>query len=260
MDVSDFLKAISAWPWSMFAAIFGGLSLATLWYIKFFRPGRKNRLLRRPTRTWLLVSSAIQHECQYASQGGEEHTLNELTLPPNSEFIIDLVMKVNVPISYSEIQIGFMGDGDTKPYFTKYMNRYIKVGRGTEIDPSSGDTDDFIDKHLYYHRRGTRTFSARTVLSMAFVIKTRDVGLYPLHLLFISGEPLGEEFHLFVTVEETPSIELVCTESKHKRLSCVIIPIAFERRTCPGDHPACHTGMGEGPAESRRPRSPGGSL
>ena len=59
-------------------------------------------------------------------------------------------------------------------------------------------------------------------------MKTREVGLYPLHLYFVSAEPLGEEFGLFVTVEQQPSIRLVCLDLDHRHLPCVIEPTAFQ--------------------------------
>jgi hypothetical protein len=66
-------------------------------------------------------------------------------------------------------------------------------------------------------------------------MKTRDVGLYPLHLYFVSTEPLGEEFGLFVTVEQQPNIRLVCVD--HTHLPCVITPTAFQRRNAEAEQP-----------------------
>jgi hypothetical protein len=194
----------------MVAAIFAGLSLLTLWFVNFLRPKLKQQELRRPIQPYFLVPSLMQHDCTYAQQDEDEHIINELSLPPNSEFIIDLIIKVKTAISYSELCVGFIGELDKKPFASKYYNGYIKIGRGREVDPSVEDNDDFVDKHLYYHRRVSREVTAGTVLSLAFTIKTREVGLYPMHFLFVSGDELGEGTILFITVEEAPTIKLRC--------------------------------------------------
>jgi hypothetical protein len=209
------ISTISSWPWSMVAAIFAGLSLLTLWYVNFVRPKLRQQELKRPVQPYFLVPSLLQHNCTYAQQDDDEHILKELSLPPHSEFTIDLIIKVNATISYSELCVGFIGELDKKPFALKYCNRYIKIGRGREVDPSVEDSDDFVDKHLYYHRRVSRLVTVGTVLSLAFTVKTREVGLYPMHFLFVSGDQLGEGNILFITVEETPSIKLRCLEPKH---------------------------------------------
>jgi len=204
----------------MFAAIFAGASLLTLWYVNFLRPYWKKEALKAATKTYFLVPDRRQHECSYAHQDESEHILKELSLPPNTETIIDLVMYTKQTISYSELIVGCMGDLERKPTFTKYYNRYVKVGKGQEIDPALKTEDDYVDKHFYYHRKASRLVSSGTVLSFAFTMQTRSEGLYPLHILFVSGDAIGEEQSLFVTVEKTPSITMRCLEPKHARLNC----------------------------------------
>jgi hypothetical protein len=143
-----------------------------------------------------------------------------LSVAPTTELIIDLVMHVKHAISYSELIVGFIGDLDKKPLVTKYCNRYVSVGRGKEVNPAEEREDDYIDKHLYYHRRVSRTVSRGTVLSSAFTIQTRSEGLYPFHVLFVSEEPIGEEWFLFITVERTETIRMQCLELKHKLRDC----------------------------------------
>jgi hypothetical protein len=235
MNAMDLVPISPASPWSIAAAIFSGLSLLTIWYINFVKPRRKSRLLHRATRSHFLVPSAVQHGCDYANQDDKDHTLNELSLPPNSEFTIDLIIRIHAPISFSEIIIGFKGEPEKKPYFIKYYNRYISIGKGREVDPSRETTDDYVDKYFYYHRRQQRSLNAGITFSLAFTMKTRDVGLYPLHLYFVSTEPLGEEFGLFVTVEQQPNIRLVCVD--HTHLPCVITPTAFQRRNAEAEQP-----------------------
>lgn len=163
MNAMDLVPISPASLWSIAAAIFSGLSLLTIWYINFVKPRRKSRLLQRATKSHFLVPSAALHDCDYASQDDKEHTLNELTLPPNSEFIIDLIIRIHAPISFSEIVIGFKGEPDKKPYFTKYYNRYISIRKGREVDPSMETSDDYVDKHFYYQRRQQRSFTPEIV-------------------------------------------------------------------------------------------------
>jgi hypothetical protein len=176
-----------AWPWSMFATFVGAASLITIWYFNSIRPFHRKEQLKKATKSYFLIPASTQHPCNYAEQDDEhEHTLTELSLPPSSEMIIDLIMKVRQPISFSEMIVGFKGNPGQKPVFTKYHNRYIKVGKGREVDPQAEEEDDYIDKHQYYHRKVARSVSADIVLSFAFTIRTNAIGLFPLHVLFIS--------------------------------------------------------------------------
>jgi hypothetical protein len=218
--INAIISAVTPWPWSMLAAIFGGLSLITLWYVNFLKPKLKRRALKAATKTYFLVPLRTQHECSYADQDDQEHILKELSLRPNQETVVDLVAHVQATLSYSEICIGFMGDPNQEPYFTKYFNRYITSGRGREVDPELEQDDDFIDKHYYYHRKVSKMVSAGTVLSLAFTIKTRDIGLYPLNIQFISDQEVGEEASLYVTVEKAATITLCCVDPNHKHLQC----------------------------------------
>jgi hypothetical protein len=214
---------IQAWPWSMFAAIFGGLSLITLWWINVIRPRRRRRALRSAAKTFFLVPKARQHECKYAIQDDEEHVLKDISLWPNGETTVDMVIYIKETFSFTEIGIGFLGDPDRKPYFTKYFNRYVEIGRGREVDPARETDDDFVDKHFYYHRRVNRTVTAGMVLSIAFTIKTRDVGFFPMHIYFLSDEPIGEGFDCFVTVEGAESLRQCCQEASHKSFRCRLV-------------------------------------
>lgn len=216
----------------MFAAIFGGLSLFTLWYLNVVRPRLRQRALETATKTVFLVPSKTQHDCGYAPQDQDEHILREISLPPNSEAIIDFVTHFNVTFSFSEVGIGFVGDLSKKPYFTRYFNRYVEVGKGREIDPALETTDDFIDKHHYYHHRwpNSRTITAGTVLSMAFKIKTIGEGTFPLHVYFMSNEIIGEEKICFVTVETAATVQPKCIDPEHQGRECTQgLPIKVAR-------------------------------
>jgi hypothetical protein len=214
----------------MLAAIFAGLSLATLWYINFLKPQVRRRALKGAIQTYFLVPLKAQHACSYANQDDEEHILKQISVPPNSELVVDLVMHIKVPISYSEWHIGFAGEMESKPYFSKYSNRYIAVGKGTEVDPSLKDSEDFIDKHFYYHvRRGARSISAGTVISAAFTIKTRAAGLYPLRVIFVSEEDISEEASIFVCVESKPTLKVLCVDPSHKLRPCSQGVLAIEQ-------------------------------
>lgn len=212
--------AVSTWPWAMAAAIFGGISLLTLWYVNFVRPYRRRRALKAATKTYFLVPASTQHECSYATMDDKEHLLKDLSVRPNTELIVDLVMHVKQDISYSEVIVGFMGDPSRKPQIKKYTNRYILVGKGREVDPMTGATEDYIDKHRYYHRKFPLVVTKGNVLSMAFTIETQSEGLFPLQISFISDEPIEGEWGLFLTVENTPTIKQKCAEPEHRQLDC----------------------------------------
>lgn len=213
------VAAISTWPWAMFAAVFGLLSLLTLWYLNFLKPRRERRKLAYATKTYFLIPARQLHGCEYAVQDEQEHITSELSISPNTTLTLDLVTYVSIPISFAELIVGFLGDVSKKPKVTKYYNRYVSIGKGREVDPAEEKEDDYIDKHGYYHRRVPRHFSGG-VLSSAFTITTQSEGLYPLHIYFVSERPIEDRSSSFITVERIPTVKLLCCERDHKHLDC----------------------------------------
>lgn len=204
----------------MIAAIFGGLSLCILVYVNVLRPYFRSNRLRRAAKTFFIVPRDDLHDCSYAVQDKDEHHLKEISLPPDSEATVDMIVNINAPFSYSEIIVGFLGDVKRKPYFEKYFNRYVSVGKGQEIDPSKERDDDFIDKYFYYHRKVEKSVTLGMVISIAFKIKTRAEGVYPLHLYFVSNEPVQHENVCYITVEKERSFKLKCAIPDHKERQC----------------------------------------
>jgi hypothetical protein len=165
------------------------------------------------------VPSRRNHFCEYAAQGDDdEHLLKELTLPPNSEVVVDFVIDFKTPISYSELSIECQGPLETKPYAVKYFNRFIELGDEQEIVPGHG-TRHYLDKHKVYHARGDRTFPPARI-SVAFIIKTRAIGTFPVRFSFPTDEIVGSVGGLFITVEESQTHSMRCFDPTHRERAC----------------------------------------
>lgn len=222
------VAGIAEFPWAMVAALCAAASLGTLWYVNFFKPRLRERRLLSCVSAYILVPRK-NRPCSYAMQDDNEHLLKEISLEGNKTHIVDFILRVNFPFSYSEILIGFTGDNpDRKPQILRWSNRFVRAGRGMEADPSLQNTDDYIDVHGCYHRKVSNKFDRGAILSMAFTIETRDNGLYPLHIIFASHEKIGEITDLFVTVEPVSTVHLRCVDQTHSKLGCAkgIRPLA----------------------------------
>jgi hypothetical protein len=192
---------------AMFALLIGCATFAVVYTVNVRRPKRRRKELEQPGSAYFLVPSRRNHSCEYAAQhDDDEHLLKELTLPPNSEVTVDFVIDLKVPISYSELNIECQGPVETKPYAIRYFNRFIELGEEQEIAPGPG-AKHYIDKHKVYHARGDRAFPP-TRIAVAFVIKTRSIGTFPVRFGFVSNEIIGSIGGLFITVEGTPTVSM----------------------------------------------------
>ena len=138
--------------------------------------------------------------CTYAAQTDQEQRLKSIILPANSKVVIDFVLDWTKQISFSEVQFGFEGALDDKPHVLKYTNNYIRFGRKREVDPTTDDTDDYVDINYTYHVVKTKTSSPGLVQSFGFTVRTNAPGTYKLKIDFVGFEELSIE-DLSVTVE-----------------------------------------------------------
>jgi hypothetical protein len=210
------ISAISAAPLAAVAALFSFLSLCVAAHINFIKPAMRRRKLKNCVTAYFIVPS-FPRSCSYARQDNEEHRLKEISLKPNAEVVIDLILLTNVSFAFSEIQVGFMGQLEDKPHMLKYTNKFIRSGKNHEVDPSNTDTEDFIDINFSYHKIGDRSFSTDTTRSLAFTVKTNREGSYPLKIGFGSYEEIGVSASLYVKVEQNTSAKQKCVVVEHVR-------------------------------------------
>jgi hypothetical protein len=210
------ISAISNAPIAAVAALFAFLSLSVAIYVNFIKPATRRRLLKDCVSAYFIVPTTLR-PCVYARQDGEEHRLKEISLRPNAEVVVDLIMLTKCSFAFSEIHAGFMGELEDKPHVLKYTNRFIRSGKHHEVDPSKGDTEDYIDVNFHYHRVGNRSWSTETTRSLAFTVRTNRAGIYPFQIRFTSDEDVGSVASLYVTVEEKFSVKQQCIIAEHIR-------------------------------------------
>jgi hypothetical protein len=210
------VSAISDAPIAAVAALFAFLSLSVAIYVNFVKPALRAQILKGCVSAYFIVPTTAR-PCAYARQDDEEHRLKELSLKPNTEVVIDLIMLSQCTFAFSEVQVGFMGELERKPHILKYTNRFIRFGKHHEIDPSNADTEDYVDVNLSYHRVGSRLFSADSTRSLAFTVRTNKPGVYPLKIQFGSDEHIGAVGNLYVTVEEDFTVKQRCVLDEHVR-------------------------------------------
>jgi hypothetical protein len=213
---SAMISAISNAPVAAVAAFFAFLSLSVAVYVNFIKPRIRGRKLEHCVSAYFIVPSKAR-PCAYARQDNEEHRLKEISLRPNAEVVVDLIMLSECSFAFSEAEVGFVGPLEDKPQILKYTNRFIRSGKHRDVDPSKDDTEDYVDVHLNYHRVGNRVWSAGNTRAIAFTIKTNEIGIYPLQIQFDSEEKVGIVGGLYVKVEKDFTIKQQCVLSEHVR-------------------------------------------
>jgi hypothetical protein len=211
--MSAMIEAISNSPVAAVAALFAFLSLSVALYVNFIKPSIRKRKLESCVTAYFIVPD-LARPCAYARQDSEEHRLKQISLKPNTETLVDLIMETNCSFAFSEMLFDFRGTLEDKPFMKKYTNSFIQTGKRREADPSKDDTEDYIDVHRGYHRVVDRVW-ADGIRAVAFTIKTNKVGTYPLLINFSSNEVIGTVGGLYVTVEDEFSTKQPCVLDEH---------------------------------------------
>ena len=99
-----FLIAISNAPVAALAALFALLSLSVAVHVNFIKPAIRRRSLRHSVSAYFIVPTTAR-PCAYAHQDEEEHRLQEISLKPNTEAVIDLIMLSKCSFASSEVQV-----------------------------------------------------------------------------------------------------------------------------------------------------------
>ncbi len=225
MSLSDIATTPAATGIIALAGLFVSfVSLFVAIHTQIFVRRRRHKALLSPTEGFFIVPAKQHHDCEYATQDGESHKVKEITLLPHSEVGVDMILECKVAFAHNEIAVGFLGNDAAKPYAKEYFNRFIEVGDGQRVVP--GDEKDrnthYIDKHKFYHVRGAQaqTRSLGSVIAAGFTIVTREPGLYPVRIDLPGDEIEGSIWHLFITVEDQPTIAMKCMFTEHRHMPC----------------------------------------
>jgi hypothetical protein len=153
--MSGFVPPFWAWtyPWPMIGvfltAILLAITVAGIVY-HFLKRRERAKLLKDPFEVHFLVPSVTDHKVNYP-QDSEEHHVDELSLPSDSEVDVVVWMNPRLNIVLSELQFGCIGDdNEAKPEPLYYFNWWVKEGPRKKITPED-DKGQYRDITNYYH-------------------------------------------------------------------------------------------------------------
>jgi hypothetical protein len=151
------LGMISSFPWNMISTIIATVVLAFA-YVEFRRRRKQDALererkekLKDPFEVHFLIPKITEHKVNYYPQDGEEHRVDELSVPSDSKVNIVVWMNPRLNVVLSELQFGCIGDdNEAKPEPLYYFNWWVKEGPRKEMHPDD-DTGQYRDITNYYH-------------------------------------------------------------------------------------------------------------
>ena len=129
--ISEVWATIQTWQWPMISAFFSAAALFLIWYTQIGRPWRRRRKLKRPFKAYFLITSVNRFPLSYVLQDEKtEHLVKELTVPPNSEIPIQILLKPR--LSFLEREIYFGCDeslvAENKPRATEWFVPFVTQG------------------------------------------------------------------------------------------------------------------------------------
>jgi hypothetical protein len=218
--------AVSGWRWDIIGGISSVISAlsatATLYFVSQFEAIRRRRRLLHPGNAFFIIPASFHHTCDYAIQNELEHRLLTIVLPSNSQCIIDLVLESTVEFDTTEIAVGCDGEWSIKPYVTEQCNRFIEVGNRRRVIPRGGGSEDYLDKHHYYHAVRHSQFNDGNAKALGFKIKTLSAGKFHMSLPFSGSTVRGEFKGLTVVVSDTPMTPMHCVDPNHQHRDCAV--------------------------------------
>jgi hypothetical protein len=209
----------------MFAAFLAGATFIVVCYINFGRPAKRFRELERPVSAYFVIPAKADHGCEFASQDDEEHRVKKITLPTNSEVIVDLVLNPRLHFIASEVYFGCWEDTNNKrsrrPYAMEYLNRFIETGARRHIIPGQGNSHE-IDKHHFYHVKDPSQWSIGDDITVGFKMITYEPGVFPVRMFFRGDAREGKSDDLIIHVEGYPQARMPCVRPEHAHMACAV--------------------------------------
>jgi hypothetical protein len=165
--------------------------------------------LRSPVRMYFLIPDK-RCKLSYANQDNEEHLIEELVLPSNSESQVLIWFKPRVNYYEDSIYFGCKGDLNKKPWVIDFSNPFV-------LD-NNLQRSYYRDWHQHYHILTGRSRIKEEVYVSGFVVKTFEEGEYEANVFLHTPSKLGRA-KLKITVKNAPSTKILCLmhkESKRK--------------------------------------------
>jgi hypothetical protein len=221
--MSAIMAKLADWPWEMIAAFLSAAVLVLYLAVEFIRPHVRRRKLKRPCNVQFVIHPTREGHSDYAIQDDNWHFAKEITLPPASDFHVEIMLRPRLNFVESEFAFGCSDDSpldaDKKPFATGYINSFIV--RGKKSATPEEDENHYTDRHGFYHIR--RSFAQRSVgqdFIVGLKLRTRAVGVFKVEVWLTTEEKQGIDRNLTIRVEEPPKTLVKC--SVHR--DCYIRP------------------------------------
>ena len=181
----------------------------------FYAPWRRRRLLKRPCHAYFHIREREKGNLKYLVQDDVAHNLKEIVLPSNSTVEVEVAYVPHIAFRVHETVFECRGNDNIKPRVEGVVRAFVEKGNLPEATQ-------------YWNRHGGFHISSRypgrsmgSCYTMSFMIKTKDAGIYPTWLGFLTDEVDGEAVDLVIRVEDKPSTRMRCVLHKDCRLRSI---------------------------------------
>lgn len=160
---------------------FTGVYGVYVWNTKRKENDEYEKLMEDPLEVHFRIPAKSQHLIKYEKQDDEDHTKDELIIPPNSEDYLFLIIRTKLNLYASDRYFGF-GPHDNRRPELSYSNLFI-VQSSDQIPHWNLDTYGCI------HFDTEKLWLKGETYLVNFKIETHDKGKYPLEITFNVRSP-----------------------------------------------------------------------
>jgi hypothetical protein len=200
------------------------LSLGFYILREFIGPRWRRLKLKYPLKARFNIASRDQIKgLKYVIQDDKEHNSKLLVLPAHTHnLLLHVLWTHRLDFIQSELEFWFEDNKDeddrkTVPLIHYWFHPFVKVG-DTKRKPGEYP-GHYIDYHDNYHIEAIRNRAKGSVVTNAFMISTRDPGLYRFKMRVVA-DGVEATTWLRVRIEESPTTVVRCT--RHWR--CFVTP------------------------------------
>lgn len=207
------------------STVFIILTLVAYCLKEFVYPIVRKIRLRYPAKAYFLITSIDRFDLWYAKQDEDEHETEILALPSHTHnLLLHVVWRPKLDFIQSGAEFSFEGDREKKPLIHYWFHPFVSVGEQTK---KPGEySGHYLDYHGNYHIEGVHNRAKRQTLTSAFIVTTRDPGIYYFKISIVADGVDGVvdgtpgAIGLRVRVEDHP----IKTTKCHLHANCIIEP------------------------------------
>jgi hypothetical protein len=135
VGIAAMIGALATWPWSMVSAFAAIAALGVVAHVNILRPLLRRKKMKKPVKALCVIPSTRHHECDFADQDAEEHLVRTITLPSDSEAIVDFWFQPRLFFSTNEINLGCEGNSLKFPMRRNTSIDSLKKARENRLSP-----------------------------------------------------------------------------------------------------------------------------